>query len=215
MSTFTNIFSRASQPTKSKAEAFDVNQLLKEPGAVLYGSRALGINYQNSDYDIALSYESHKHIYSWLLSANIIASTNIDYFTSVPEAGYHTFFQHHTNDFKTDIIFVHNDEDLDVIRSSVRDLQSIPTYMLANKPFRIEAYNRALQHRGWKPAPHSRDLFRENEPRRAVSQQQIPPDILRRQVELERGTTSQLDFHRALFELANTSPSLRSSRTFI
>ena len=211
MSTFTNIFSRASGPTNSKSQTIDILQILKDPGAVLYGSRALGVNHQKSDYDIALSYESHKHIYSWLLSANIVAITNIDYFTSVPEAGYHTFFQYYANDFKTDIIFVHNDEDLDVISSSVRDLQSIPAYMLAHKTFRIEAYNRALQHRGWKPAILTANLTRDDRVRRAAPQQQFPTEFFRRQVELERGTTSQLDFHRALFESVNTSPSLRSS----
>lgn len=187
MSTFTYIFSRASGPTNSKSQALDISQILKDPGVVLYGSRALGVNYHKSDYDIALSYESHKHIYSWLLAANITVSSNIDYFTSVPEAGYHTFFQHHASDFKVDIIFVHNDEDLDVIRSSVRDLQSIPAYMLAHKPFRIEAYNRALQHRGWKPASHTTDPFIDNAIRRATPQQQIPPDVIRQQAEFERG----------------------------
>lgn len=214
MSTFTNIFSRASQPTNSKAQTFDISPILKTPGAVLYGSRALGVNHQKSDYDIALSYESHKHIYSWLLSDNIPASTNIDYFTSVPEAGYHTFFQLQISGFKTDIIFVHNDEDLDVIRSSVRDLQSIPAYMLAHKQFRIEAYNRALQHRGWKPASHTTDWFIDNAIRRAASQQQIPPDILRRQAELERGGISRLDLERALFELSGTRTSIGPSRIF-
>ena len=211
MSRFTNIFSKVSEPTTSKSQAFDISPILKDPGVVLYGSRALGVDHQKSDYDIALSYESHKHIYSWLLSINIPASTNIDYFTSVPEAGYHTFFQHHASDFKADIIFVHNDEDLDVIRSSVRDLQSIPAYMLTNKPFRIEAYNRALQHRGWKPATHTTDPFIDNSVRRAAPQQQIPPDVIRRQTEFERGFISERDYDTALSAL----PSLRSDRTFI
>lgn len=192
MSTFTNIFYRTPHPNP-KSQDIDISPILKEPGAVLYGSRALGVNHQKSDYDIALSYESHKHIYSWLLAANITASSNIDYFTSVPEAGYHTFFQHHASDFKVDIIFVHNDEDLDVIRSSVRDLQSIPAYMLTNKSFRIEAYNRALQHRGWKPASHTTDSFIDNAIRRGAPQRQVTPDLFRRQVELERGFISRRD----------------------
>lgn len=208
MSIFTNIFSRASEPTYSKSQDFDINQILDDPRAVLYGSRALGINYSNSDYDIALSYESHKHIHSWLLSANIRVSTNTDYFTSVPEAGYHTFFQHNASDFKADIIFVHNDEDLDVIRSSVRDLQSIPEYMLAHKPFRIEAYNRALQHRGWKPAPPTANWTRYDEGGRAT----IPNyNILR--AEFERGIISQQDFDRDNRELAATRTSMRSIRS--
>ena len=210
MSTFTNIFSRVSEPTYSKSQDFDINQILKDPRAVLYGSRALGISHQKSDYDIALSYESHKHIHSWLLSANIRVSTNTAYFTSVPEAGYHTFFQHNARDFKADIIFVHNDEDLDVIRSSVIDLQSIPEYMLAYKPFRIEAYNRALQHRGWKPAPPTANWTRDDEVGRATR-----PNFHRIQAEFGRGTISQQDFGIALPEVAATRTSIRSSRLFL
>lgn len=208
MSTFTNIFSRVSEPTYSKPQDFDINVILKDPRAVLYGSRALGISHQKSDYDIALSYESHRHIHTWLLSANIRVSTNTDYFTSVPEAGYHTFFQHNARDFKADIIFVHNDEDLDVIRSSVIDLQSIPEYMLAYKPFRIEAYNRALQHRGWKPAPPTANWTRDNGVGRGII-----PEFFRRQYELERETISQQDFDIELPELAATRASIRALRS--
>ena len=209
MNTFTNIFSKASGPTTSKSQAFDISPILKDPGVVLYGSRALGVDHQKSDYDIALSYESHKHIYSWLLSANITVSSNIDYFTSVPEAGYHTFFQHHASDFKADIIFVHNDEDLDVIRSSVRDLQSIPAYMLAHKTFRIEAYNRALQHRGWKPAVLTTNQTRDDEVGIAII-----PNFIRQQTELEREVILRLGFERAFLGSADTSVSIRSSEVW-
>lgn len=136
---------------KDNPKPIDVERLLSTEGMVLYGSRALNVNRNSSDYDLAFSYESHRMVYEYLKVNNTPISNSTSYFTSVPEAGYHTFFQYMGEDTKIDIIFVHNDEDLDVIRSSIQDLQSIPSYMLHDKHFRIEAYNRALQHRGWKP----------------------------------------------------------------
>lgn len=136
---------------RDNPKPIDVERLLSIEGIVLYGSRALNVNKNSSDYDLAFSYESHRMVYEYLKVNNTPISHSTTYFTSVPEAGYHTFFQYIGEDTKIDIIFVHNDEDLDVIRSSIQDLQSIPSYMLHDKHFRIEAYNRALQHRGWKP----------------------------------------------------------------
>ena len=136
---------------RDNPKPIDVERLLSIEGMVLYGSRALNVNGNYSDYDLAFSYESHRRVYEYLKVNNTPISSSTSYFTSVPEAGYHTFFQYIGKDTKIDIIFVHNDEDLDVIRSSIQDLQSIPSYMLHDKHFRIEAYNRALQHRGWKP----------------------------------------------------------------
>lgn len=138
-------------PFRDNPKPIDVERLLSTEGVVLYGSRALNVNRNSSDYDLAFSYESHRMIYEYLRVNNTPISHSTFYFTSVPEAGYHTFFQYIGEDTKVDIIFVHNDEDLDVIRSSIQDLQSIPSYMLYDKHFRIEVYNRALQHRGWKP----------------------------------------------------------------
>lgn len=136
---------------RDNPKPIDVERLLSTEGVILYGSRALNVNRNSSDYDLAFSYESHRMVYEYLKVNNTPISSSTSYFTSVPEAGYHTFFQYIGEDTKIDIIFVHNDEDLDVIRSSIQDLQSIPSYMLHDKHFRIEAYNRALQHRGWKP----------------------------------------------------------------
>lgn len=136
---------------RDNPKPIDVERLLSTERAVLYGSRALNVNRNSSDYDLAFSYESHRMVYEYLKVSNTPISSSTSYFTSVPEAGYHTFFQYRGEDTKIDIIFVHNDEDLDVIRSSIQDLQSIPLYMLHDKHFRIEAYNRALQHRDWKP----------------------------------------------------------------
>ena len=131
-------------------------QLLLEASGVIYGSRGLHIESPTSDYDFAFSYEEHKNLFHTLMNYDIHLNSFTDYFSSAPEAGYYAFFQYEGLDpmtnkkIKVDILFVHNDEDLDVIRSSIQDLQSIPQYMLRDKKFRVDAYNKALQHRGWK-----------------------------------------------------------------
>lgn len=136
--------------------------MLLEANGVMYGSRGLHIESPTSDYDFAFSYEEHKKLLHTLIRLNIPKSDSTSYFSSVPEAGYHTFFQCKGLDLsgeevKVDILFLHNDEDLDVIRSSMQDLQSIPQYILRDKKFRITAYNKALQNRGWKEALDQRN----------------------------------------------------------
>ena len=146
------------QPHRAKAIAVPIGFLLNA-GGVIYGSRSLHVEAEYSDYDFAFSYEEHKRVFDILVDSHIDVSNPTGYFQSSPEAGYKAFFQYKGLDpvsnerVKVDILFVHNDEDLDVIRSSVQDLQSIPQYMLRDKKFRIDAYNKALQDRGWKLNP--------------------------------------------------------------
>ena len=154
------------QPHRAKAIAVPIDLLLNA-GGVIYGSRSLHVEAEYSDYDFAFSYEEHKRVFDILVDSHIDVSNPTGYFQSSPEAGYKAFFQYKGLDpvsnerVKVDILFVHNDEDLDVIRSSVQDLQSIPQYMLRDKKFRIDAYNKALQDRGWKLNPDLRNYRRD------------------------------------------------------
>ena len=154
------------QPRRAKAIAVPIDFLLNA-GGVIYGSRSLHVEAEYSDYDFAFSYEEHKRVFDILVDSHIDVSNPTGYFQSSPEAGYKAFFQYKGLDpvsnerVKVDILFVHNDEDLDVIRSSVQDLQSIPQYMLRDKKFRIDAYNKALQDRGWKLNPDLRNNRRD------------------------------------------------------
>ena len=155
------------QPRRAKAIAVPIGFLLNA-GGVIYGSRSLHVEAEYSDYDFAFSYEEHKRVFDILVDSHIDVSNPTGYFQSSPEAGYKAFFQYKGLDpvsnerVKVDILFVHNDEDLDVIRSSVQDLQSIPQYMLRDKKFRIDAYNKALQDRGWKLNPNLRTTGRDS-----------------------------------------------------
>ena len=167
------------QPHRAKAIAVPIDFLLNA-GGVIYGSRSLHVEAEYSDYDFAFSYEEHKRVFDILVDSHIDVSNPTGYFQSSPEAGYKAFFQYKGLDpvsnerVKVDILFVHNDEDLDVIRSSVQDLQSIPQYMLRDKKFRIDAYNKALQDRGWKLNPDLRNNRRD--PRTASRNPFANPD---------------------------------------
>lgn len=155
--------------TAKDSDTIPLHHLL-EAGGVIYGSRGLHIEDEYSDYDFAFSYEEHKRVFDILVASHIAISNPTGYFQSSPEAGYKAFFQYKGLDpvsnerVKVDILFVHNDEDLDVIRSSVQDLQSIPQYMLRDKKFRIDAYNKALQDRGWKLTNDIRNNRRDPRP---------------------------------------------------
>ena len=155
------------QPHKAKAIAVPIDFLLNA-GGVIYGSRSLHVEDEYSDYDFAFSYEEHKRVFDILVDSRIDVSNPTGYFQSSPEAGYKAFFQYKgldpvsNEEVKVDILFVHNDEDLDAIRASVQDLQSIPQYMLRDKKFRIDAYNKALQDRGWKLNPDLRTTERDS-----------------------------------------------------
>ena len=178
------------QPHRAKAIAVPIGFLLNA-GGVIYGSRSLHVEAEYSDYDFAFSYEEHKRVFDILVDSHSELSNPTGYFQSSPEAGYKAFFQYKGLDpvsnekVKVDILFVHNDEDLDVIRSSVQDLQSIPQYMLRDKKFRIDAYNKALQDRGWKVAPDLRNNRRD--PRPTVVRRDR--DIYSRGASITRGIT--------------------------
>ena len=167
------------QPHRAKAIAVPIGFLLNA-GGVIYGSRSLHVEAEYSDYDFAFSYEEHKRVFDILVDSHIDVSNPTGYFQSSPEAGYKAFFQYKGLDpvsnerVKVDILFVHNDEDLDVIRSSVQDLQSIPQYMLRDKKFRIDAYNKALQDRGWKLNPDLRTTGRDHRTARDIRGQRGP-----------------------------------------
>lgn len=116
-----------------------------------FGSRALGVGTDYSDFDIAISAESDRPIVEKLISLTHPANINA-YAKFKPESGFvglYQFLDTATN-CKVDVLVTHTDEDLDTIRSAVSDIQQIPSYLLTDKKFRIDVYQKALKHRGWR-----------------------------------------------------------------
>lgn len=145
-----------------------LDQLMSYPTATMYGSRALQVNHANSDYDIAFSNES-SNIVRRLMAAGVKSTAPTNYFKVGPEGGYCAFFHKvplgidRVNPYRkiyADILVVHTDEDLDCISSSINDLRSIPSYLLENKGARIDLYQKALVHRGWRSLRTPSQVFR-------------------------------------------------------
>ena len=145
-----------------------LDQLMSYPTATMYGSRALQVSHANSDYDIAFSSESSS-IVSRLMAAGIRNTNPTDYFKLGPEGGYCAFFHKvplgfdRDNPYRkiyADILVVHTDEDLDCISSAINDLRAIPSYLLENRDTRIDLYQKALVHRGWKRLETPSQVFR-------------------------------------------------------
>lgn len=149
-------------------QELSLDQLMSYPTATMYGSRALQVNHANSDYDIAFSSES-SNIVSRLMAAEVKSTDPTNYFKVGPEGGYCAFFHKvplvidRVSPYKkiyADILVVHTDEDLDCISSSINDLRSIPSYLLEDKGTRIDLYQKALVHRGWKRLKPPSQVFR-------------------------------------------------------
>ena len=163
-SEFNQDLRRATQASREKpyisiSPKLSLDQLMSYPTATMYGSRALQVNHANSDYDIAFSSESSS-IVSRLMAAGAQNTDPTNYFKVGPEGGYCAFFPKvpivigrdnpYEKKMDVDILVVHTDEDLDCISSAINDLRAIPSYLLENKDTRIDLYQKALVHRGWK-----------------------------------------------------------------
>ena len=156
----------ASTYNATKQPKLHIEELLGHPTATMYGSKALHVDSQTSDYDIAYSKES-SYILRLLMSTGLTPTDPSEYFKVGPESGYCAFFSkvpligsvEEPFARYADILVLHTDEDLDCIRSSINDLQSIPSYLLENKRTRIDLYQKALVHRGWKTLPPSMSVI--------------------------------------------------------
>lgn len=113
---------------------------------VLYGSRALGVDTDKSDYDYAILLEHIRPVYSL---------EDIDsprrYFKYLPEDGAYGILYKVPlpNNEVTDILILNDEDDLQVVRDAISDLQRVPTYLLQDKATRVTLYQTALKEYGW------------------------------------------------------------------
>lgn len=128
-----------------------VEELINDYNAVIFGSAALGL--EHKDIDLALSSTNTKFED---LKLKLRFSERLDistYCQSSPESGFYGLYRLQTDSGKKiDLLILNNDEDLDVIRSTIVDLNKIPKYFLEYKPDRIWLYQKGLRHRGWEPS---------------------------------------------------------------
>lgn len=125
----------------------DLLDILSNHG-VLFGSKAFDLPNTN-DYDYAITkdiYDKYEELFTKIEKDYDPTS----YFPQGPEHGFFkTYLKIKIKDSYYDILIVYNEDDLDVIRNSVYDLQQCPPYLLDNKETRIRLYERALTEYGW------------------------------------------------------------------
>jgi len=120
----------------------DTIENILETYGVEFGSRALDVHQEHSDYDYAVLSE---HLEDFCFSH----CNAENYFKVLPENDYEVALKIPFKDSSVDIIILDKAEDLEVVSKAINDLKSIPKYLLQDKLFRIDAYEKALIFYGW------------------------------------------------------------------
>jgi len=114
-------------------------------GAVLFGSRALGVNEEDADYDFAIYYNNFKN----LVDGKHPEFPIKDYFTVIPNG---KAFLVRIVEFEADIdiVVLRDINDLTTIKRSIDELKNIDSRKLKHKKFRVKEYEKALLRNGFK-----------------------------------------------------------------
>jgi hypothetical protein len=122
----------------------EVEHFLNLPSSVLMGSRGLGVESKESDYDIAI------YVYE-LDNKDLIHFQRLEvrnYFNVVPSVGDLHFYRKKG----IDLLVFSSRLDTNVVKYVMADLRMVPKYLLKDKPTRIQLYQKALVHYGFKRA---------------------------------------------------------------
>lgn len=123
-------------------------------GAVEFGSRALNVDYERSDYDFAML---RSNFYKLMENSNyfftILPIKN--YFKIIPRYGKNSLIRglmigNIFSGTKLDILILEHQEHIDIIRKSVDFVKTTySTKLLKGKNFRIKVYEQALEKYGF------------------------------------------------------------------
>lgn len=117
--------------------------------SVQFGSRPLGVNSENSDFDFAILEKD-------LPEFDYVLEDPKKYFNVLPEHS-KLIINYEVNNKKMDILVLTHQKDLDVVKNTIEDLKKVPKYLLRIKYIRVDLYEKALLHYGWKPADNIPD----------------------------------------------------------
>ena len=129
-------------------------EALQFAGAVEFGSRALNVATQDSDYDFAILRSNYENLIE--LQPKIREVPIAKHFNVAPAKGNNTIAANvHTTLGKTpglvDILILEHPKDVQIVAEAVQDLKLLPIDKLRNKKYRIKAYDKALLAHGFKP----------------------------------------------------------------
>ena len=125
-------------------------------GGKLFGSRALGVNAQYADYDIAIL----KETFDIYIQDKEVISFNkgvIDtYFEVIPPYGTNVILLHVAVDtgHTADILLFEYKTHVEAVASAVEAIKDLPVYELQGKANRIALYQQALLDEGWVHKDH-------------------------------------------------------------
>lgn len=115
---------------------------LRFSGAVEFGSRALGVHSEHSDYDFAILKSNYLKLFP---NCDLAEIRRDNYFKIKPGYG-HNYLKKRNN---IDILVLEHQEHLDTVRKAVEELKTLPTYFLEDKPLRISLYEKSLEVHGF------------------------------------------------------------------
>ena len=130
------------------SKALEVYNKLLFTGGIAFGSRALGVSTEKSDYDIAITIDQLNTAIDTGLIRKTYSSWDIyEYFEVIPRNndGY-LIRQYNSN---LDILVLPTMGDLLIMKSAMQHLNTLDKELITNKEDRVEQHSNALLERGW------------------------------------------------------------------
>lgn len=122
-------------------------EALRFAGAVEFGSRALGVHTEDSDYDFAILRSNFEQLFGKDIKAFPIKQ----YFDVVPPNGNNELIpKMWLGDKRVDFLILEHPAHLDMVRRAVAYLKQLGYHSLTDKPYRIARYQKALLHEGFR-----------------------------------------------------------------
>lgn len=127
-----------------------LEELLSLPNTFIYGSRALEVNSEKSDYDIVMLYSS---ILNFLLERlNCGGDFSIERYFNLSPKGKGYFFRYvGISDIvqNVQVLVLTENEDLQIFKKALIDLKELPKFAIESKQDRIRLFENRLLFYGW------------------------------------------------------------------
>lgn len=117
-----------------------VSYLLNDCGGCLLGSRGLGVEHENSDWDVAVLDRNLSSEFS-----DSSTKSNISNYYKVLPLGNSYLIRL----YKLDILVFEDKKDFNGIVKATREVKKLPRYLLLEKDLRIQIFEAALKNQGF------------------------------------------------------------------